>query len=223
MTYVFDFGPVWRNMDQLLWGAWLTVQLTAVSSLLGLVIAILCVFARMRGGRAGTVIVSFYVEMIRNTPLLVQIFFIFFGLPSLGIRLNPTYAALVAMTANVGAYAAEILRAGVESVPKGQGEAGFALGLSQVQIFRKIILPPAIRAVYPALSSQFIMLLLGSSVVSAISANDLTAIANTIQSQNLRSFEVYFTVIVLYLVMSILFRLAFGTLYSSIYQRKGHW
>ncbi|WP_354199413.1 amino acid ABC transporter permease [Aquamicrobium terrae] len=223
MTYNFDFGPVWQSMDQLLWGACLTVKLTSISCLFGFLIAILCVFVRMRSGRIGTTLVSFYVEIIRNTPLLVQLFFIFFGLPSLGIRLDPTYAALVAMTANVGAYAAEILRAGVESIPRGQSEAGFALGLSEVQIFRKIVLPPAVRAVYPALSSQFIMLLLGSSVVSAISANDLTAVANTIQSQNLRSFEVYFTVIGLYLAMSILFRLAFGAIYSSIYERKGHW
>ncbi len=198
-------------------------KLTAISSGLGLLIAVFCVFTRMRGGKAGNAIVAAYVEAIRNTPLLVQIFFIFFGLPALGIRLDPTVAALVAMTANVGAYAAEILRAGVESIPKGQSEAGFALGLTQGQIFRKIILPPAVRAVYPALSSQFIMLLLGSSVVSAISANDLTAVANTIQSHNLRSFEVYFTVIVFYLVMSILFRLGFRLIYAAVYQRKGHW
>ena len=223
MTYNFDFGPVWLTMDQLLWGAWLTVRLTAISSIVGLLIAILCVLMRMHGGRIGRIVVSAYVEVIRNTPLLVQIFFIFFGLPTLGVRFDPTTAALVAMTANVGAYATEILRAGVESIPAGQSEAGFALGLSPMQIFRKIILPPAIRAVYPALSSQFIMLLLGSSVVSAISANDLTAIANTIQSQNLRSFEVYFIVIVLYLLMSILFRLAFNAIYKTVYQRKGHW
>lgn len=223
MSYRFDFRPVWAAIDQLLWGAWLTIQLTAVSCLLGLVIAIVCVAARMRGNRIATGIVTLYIELFRNTPLLVQLFFIFFALPMAGIRMGPTEAAILAMTANVGAYAAEILRSGVESVPKGLSEAGFALGLRPLQIFSRIILPPAMKAIYPALASQFILLLLASSLVSAISATDLTAAANTLQSYNARSFEVYFLVAGMYLVLCIGFRALFGAIYHLAFRRKGAW
>ncbi|WP_114948856.1 amino acid ABC transporter permease [Microvirga calopogonii] len=214
MTYTFRFGPVLEAYRDLLAGAWLTIQLSAGAMLLGLVVAIIGAWIKTSGPKPLRMIVNAYIEVIRNTPFLVQIFFIFFGLPALGLRLSPNAAALLAMVVNVGAYATEIIRAGIESIHKGQVEAGLALGLKPLQVFRYIILKPALRTVYPALTSQFILLMLTSSVVSAISADDLTSMANNIQSLTFTSFEVYLVVTLMYLAMS----MAFSGLFSAIYR-----
>ncbi len=116
------------------------------------------------------------------------------------------------MVVNVGAYATEIIRAGIESIRKGQIEAGAALGLKRLQIFRYVVLKPALRAIYPALTSQFILLMLSSSIVSAISAEELTSMANNMQSQTFRSFEIYIVVTIIYLGLSLLF----STLFAAI-------
>ena len=129
-------------------------------------------------------------------------------------------AAILAMSINVGAYATEILRGGIESIPHGQIDAARALALTRFQIFRKIVLPPAIRAVYPALSSQFILLMLASSVVSTISATELTAITNTLQSTTFRAFEFYFVATGMYLVMAIGFRFVLRGLQRLIFGRQ---
>ena len=212
MTYTFRFGPVLEAYPDLLAGAWLTIQLSAGAMVLGLVVAIICAWIKTSGPKPLRIIVNGYIEIIRNTPFLVQIFFIFFGLPALGVRLSPNAAALLALVVNVGAYATEIIRAGIESIHKGQAEAGLALGLKPLQVFRYVILKPALRTVYPALTSQFILLMLTSSVVSAISADDLTSMANNIQSLTFTSFEVYLIVTLMYLAMS----MAFSGLFSAI-------
>nr|WP_196242139.1 amino acid ABC transporter permease [Azospirillum oleiclasticum] len=193
-------------------GAWLTVQLSIGAMVLGLAVAILCALGRTSGPKPVRWLITAYVEVVRNTPFLVQIFLVFFGLPAAGIRLSPDMAALFAMVVNVGAYATEIIRAGIESIHKGQIEAGLALGLKRLQVFRYVVLKPALRTVYPALTSQFILLMLGSSVVSAISAEELTSIANNIQSQTFRSFEVYIVVTVIYLGLALAFSAAFAAI-----------
>jgi len=203
LGYNFRFDPVFERFDQLLEGAWLTIQLSGSAMLIGLLLSILCALLKTSGPRPVTWIVNAYVELIRNTPFLVQIFFIFFGLPALGLRLTPNSAALLALIINFGAYGTEIIRAGIEAIPRGQIEAGLALGLKRLQIFRYIIMKPALRAIYPALTSQFIYLMLTSSVVSAISADDLTAIGNNIQSQTFAAFEVYLVITAIYLLLSI--------------------
>ena len=136
-------------------------------------------------------------------------------MPSVGVRWSPDTAALVAMVVNVGAYATEIIRAGIESIAKGQIEAGLALSLSRLDVFRFVILKPALRAIYPALTSQFILLMLTSAVVSAISADDLTSVAATLQSQTFRSFEIYIVITAIYLMLA----LAFSALFQWIYRR----
>ena len=143
-----------------------------------------------------------FVEVVRNTPFLVQIFFIFFALPMMGMRLNPTVTAIIALAINGGAYAIEIIRGGVDSIHKGQIEAGLALGLHKAQVFRLIVLKPALRAIYPSLTSQFIMLTLTTSVCTSIAAYELTSVAQIIESDTFRSFEVYFTITLMYLVIS---------------------
>ena len=220
MNYVFQFGPVWRDFDQLLFGAWLTIRLSAGAMCLGLLIAIPAALAKTSRYKLLRGIVLTYVETIRNTPFLIQLFMIFLGLPTLGIRLTPTQAALTAMVINLGAYATEIVRAGIEAVPRGQIEAGKALGLRPWQVFRFIVLMPALKTVFPALGSQFILVMLGSSVVSAISAEELSAIAAIIQSRNFRSFEVYLVVAGLYLTLSLGFEAAFGAIYRVMFGRE---
>jgi polar amino acid transport system permease protein len=179
---------------------------------LGLIVSVVCAWGKTSGLVPLRWVINAYVEIIRNTPFLVQIFFIFFGLPSLGLRLSPNGAALLALVVNFGAYGTEIIRAGIESVQKGQIEAGTALGLSKLQTFRYIVLKPALRTVYPALTSQFIYLMLTSSVVSAISADDLAAAGNDLQSATFASFEVYVVITLMYLAMSV----GFSAIFSAI-------
>lgn len=209
-----DFNAVWAAFDQLIAGAGLTLALTAQAIVLGMLVAVACAWAKTNGPAWLRRVVSGYVEVIRNTPFLLQLYFIFFGLPAIGIRLPPTEAALLTMVVNLGAYAAEIVRAGIESVPHGQTEAGRALGLRPFQIFRLIILPPTLRAIYQPLAGQFTMVLLGSSVTSAISANELTSAANLLQSMNFRTFETYLVVTFMYLLMVFAFRGLLGLGYA---------
>nr|WP_255543060.1 amino acid ABC transporter permease [Azospirillum sp. INR13] len=197
----------------LLGGAWLTIKLSFGAMAIGLVVAILCALGKTSGPKPVRWLINAYIEVIRNTPFLVQIFLIFFGLPTIGLRLSPDVAALIAMVVNVGAYATEIIRAGIESIHKGQIEAGLALGLRPLQVFRYIVLKPALRTVYPALTSQFILLMLSSSIVSAISADELTSVANNIQSQTFRSFEIYIVVTGIYLVLALMFSALFAGIY----------
>jgi polar amino acid transport system permease protein len=210
MHYVFQFGIVLDNLPLLLFGAWLTIRLSALAMLCGLVVGVFCAATSTGGPRWARIIVRAYVEVIRNTPFLVQIFIVYFSLPAIGLRLRAEDAALLAMTINLGAYASEIVRGGIEAIPRGQIEAGRALGLRGTQIFRFIVLRPALRIVYPSLVSQFILLMLGSSVVSSISAVDLTAITNTLQSTTFRSFEFYFAATLIYFLMALGFRLLLG-------------
>jgi len=219
VTYVFQFGIVFDRFDQLLQGAWLTIRLAAMAMVLGLTVAIVCAYLRTAGPRPLRALVAIYVEGVRNTPFLVQLYIIYFSLPGLGIRFEANEAALAAMVVNLGAYATEIVRAGVQSVPAGQIEVGMALGLKRLQIYRLIVLFPALKAVFPALASQFILLLLGSSVVSAISANELTAIANTLQSTTFRAFEVYIVVTLMYLCIAVAFRGFFALVYWYVFVR----
>ncbi|SDB29701.1 amino acid ABC transporter permease [Bauldia litoralis] len=201
MDYVFHFGPILDRWPLLLWGLSRTLELSLVSMVFGLAIGILGAVAKSFGPRPVAALASAYVELIRNTPLLIQLYFIFFTLPFIGLRLSSDTAAIVALSIHLGAYATEIVRAGIESIPAGQIEAGKALGLSGRQIIRHIVIVPAIRAVYPALGGQFILQLLGSSIVSAIAAEELTAIANNLVMQTFRNFEIYIVVAVMYFVV----------------------
>lgn len=205
MTYQFEFGPVFAAWPTLLHGTWVTIQLSLLAMVLGLVVAILGAWGKTAGPPPVRMAINVYIELIRNTPFLVQLFFFFFALPAIGLRWSPYTAALVAMVVNLGAYATEIIRAGIESIPKGQIEAGLALNLKRWEIFRFVILKPALKTIYPALTSQFTLLMLSSAVVSVISADDLTSVAANIQSDTFRSFEVYIVVAVIYLLLSMLF------------------
>jgi polar amino acid transport system permease protein len=219
VNYVFQFNVVWEHLPELLTGALLTIQLSASAMALGLCLAILCTYGKSTGPRPVRAAIDCYVELIRNTPFLIQIFIIYFSLPTIGLRLTANSAALLAMVINLGAYASEILRGGIEAIPRGQFEAARALGLKRLQIFRFVVIFPALKTVYPALASQFILLMLGSSIVSTISAVELTAITNSLQSTTFRSFEFYFVATGLYLAMSLGFRAVLSAIYWAAFQR----
>lgn len=205
MNYEFQFSAVFESWDELAYGALNTLSLSAMAMVIGMVVAVLGALGKTSGPPWLRNLINAYIELIRNTPFLIQIFMVFFGLPSAGIRLTPNTAALLALVVNASAYGIEIIRAGIESISKGQIEAGKALGLRPLQVFRLVVLKPAVQAVYPSLTSQFILLMLNSSVCSAIAANELTAAAGDIQSRNFRSFEVYFVVTCMYFVLSLIF------------------
>lgn len=212
MEYSFDFAVVLDQWRELFWGCFLTLQLTVLAVPITLIIAIMAVFVLQMRERFSTAVIQTFVEVVRNTPFLVQIFFLFFGLPTIGIRLDPNIAAVLALGLNGAAYAIEIIRSGVDALPKGQVEAGKALGMRSFQIFRHIILKPALRTIYPALTSQFIFLMLTSSIASSITARELTHVGAEIEATTFRSFEVYFVITGLYLVMSILLSKIFAVI-----------
>jgi polar amino acid transport system permease protein len=214
LNYSFQFDAVLDAWPLLARGTWITVQLSLTATVLGLLVAIAGAWAKTSGPAPLRWLVNSYIELVRNTPFLVQLFFFFFALPVLGLRWSAYAAALVAMVVNLGAYATEIIRAGIESIPHGQIEAGLALNLKRHQVFRYIVLKPALKAIYPALTSQFILLMLSSAVVSAISADDLTSVAANLQSQTFRSFEIYIVVAGIYLALA----LAFSALFRLVYR-----
>ena len=137
---------------------------------------------------------------------IVQLFFIFFGLPAAGIRLSAEWASFLAMVINLGAYAAEIIRAGIEATPRGQIEAAQSLAMSRAQTFFKVVLPPALKKVWPSLVSQIIIVMLGSSVCGQISTPELSSMADLIHSRNFRAFEAFIVVGVMYLLLCIALR-----------------
>lgn len=203
MAYQFDFAAVLQHSDLLLQGAAFTLGLTAIGTLLGVGLGIVGAILRAWRIRPFDRIFGVYVELIRNTPFIVQLFFIFFGLPSLGVRLSEWEAAVLAMVINLGAYSTEIIRAGIQAIPYGQLEAASALAMSRFETFRHVVLRPALGKVWPALSSQIIIVMLGSAVCSQISTEELSFAANFIQSRNFRAFETYLLTTALYLVMAI--------------------
>ena len=208
MTYRFDFSVLLPYWEIFLRGCVMTLILATVSTVIGLLLGLLTVLAKRCRFLVLRKLATVYVEVIRNTPFLVQVLFIFFGLPELGISLSPQTAAVLALSLNLGAFSAEIIRGGIDAIPRGQAEAGAALGLSPLQTFGYVILKPALRVIFPALSGQFVLLLLTTSIVSSISAEELTA-AQSVDSLTFRSFEVYIGTTLLYFLMSMVFALAF--------------
>jgi polar amino acid transport system permease protein len=203
MEYVFDFSSIWQYRAQLVDGIIGTMVLAAVGTVVGLAVGIFGALARTWQLPFWSQLYAGYVELIRNTPFIVQLFFMFFGLPSLGVQINEWQAAALAMVINLGAYSTEIIRAGMQAVPKGHLEAAQALAMSRLQIFFHVVLRQALLKVWPALSSQIVIVMLGSSVCSQISTQELTFAANFIQSRNFRAFEIYFIATGLYFLLAL--------------------
>ncbi len=201
-----DFATVLGQWPMLLKGLLLTLGLTVLAVPLGVLVGIACAWIRLHCGLALRTAAAAYVEVFRNTPFIIQLFFLFFGLPALGLRLSPEFASVLAMTLNLGAYACEQIRAGIESTPRGQIEAAQCLALNRWQTFTRVVLPPSLGRVWPALTGQIIIVMLGSAVCSQISTEEVSYAANLISSRTFRSFESYILVALIYLALSVLLR-----------------
>ena len=204
--YSLNFAGLEEYLPLFFHGLGVTALLAAIATTGGVILGILGAVIR-NGSRTPLYwIWTAYVETIRNTPFIIQLFFIFFGLPQLGFRFSAESASAAALILNLGAYATEIIRAGIAVTPRGQWEAARVLGLSRFQTFTRVVLPPAIRRVYPSLVSQCVLVRLGSAVVSQISCEDLTFAASYAQSVSFLSFECYLLATALYLGLAFVMR-----------------
>mgnify|MGYP000986067426 FL=1 len=199
----FQWNLVWSSIPTLLDGAVLTLQLTTIAVSAGIVLG--TIFGIMRLSRTPLRYLAVgYIDFIRGTPLLVQIFIIYYGLPPIiGTAIQPYIAALIALSINSGAYVAEIVRAGIQSIEKGQTEAALSLGLSNTATMIHIILPQAYKRIIPPLGNEFIALLKDSSLVSAIALEELVRKAQIVSGRTFRPFEVWFVVAIMYLIMTL--------------------
>ena len=218
--YSLQFGWLLPNLPALLEGALATLLLTFAASLLGGVIGIAGGFARSDGPFWLRWLFGAYVEMFRNTPMLAQALLVYLGLANIGIRLEPMTAGALALIINFGAYSAEIFRGGFELIKKSQREAADCLALSRAQSFFYVILPQAMRNVWVPLSGEIVLILLASSIVSQISAEELTAVGSQLQSLTFRSFEVYLTLAAGYLVIAAGLRLLLRRLGRSLFRTE---
>lgn len=204
-----NFSRLWRYDDVFLHGVLVTLLLTLIATVAGLAIGTACASAAGSRFRPLRLAVRTYVEIIRNTPTLIQIFLIFFVLPFAGLRLPPVYAAATALSIYFGAFATEILRSGIASIPRSQIEAGQCLGLTRWEVFRHVVMPPALRNVFPSLASQIVLLFLGTSLASQVSAEELFHAAGFVESRTYRSFEVYAVVCAIYLALVLVMKALF--------------
>lgn len=206
MRIDLDFLAILSQWPLLLKGVAWTLALTTISATIGVVVGVACAWSRASGPTWLKWVVGTYVELIRNTPFIVQLFFIYFGLPAAGVKLSAETASVIAMVVNLGAYATEIIRAGIDATPKGQIEAAMSLALNRMQTFTRVVLPPALKKVWPALVSQIIIVMLGSAVCGQISTEELSYAANLIQSRNFRAFEAFIIATLIYLALSMAVR-----------------
>jgi len=206
VAYAFDLLPVWEYRGQLASGALHTLALTGIGAGFGVALGTLGAVCRAWKLKPFDTVFTVYVELVRNTPFLVQLFFIFFGLPALGLKLGEWEAAIIAVVFNLGAYSTEIIRSGIQAIPRGQIEAAASLAMSRAQTFIHVVLRPALAKVWPALASQIVIVMLGTSVCSQIAAEELTFAANFIQSRNFRAFETYAVVALMYFGLSFMVR-----------------
>ena len=220
MDYQFDFSFLGANWRELLDGAWLTLRMSVATIVLGFVLGTALAVVRTQGPAWARRCVTGYVDVIRNTPLVIQAFWLFFGLAAVHVRVPAMVAAVLALVVNVSAYTTEIVRAGIESVPRGQLEAASCLGLSRWQVLRLVVLPQAVERMYPALISQFVLMMLATSIMSQISAEELTAVGYRIQSETFRGFEIYIVIAVVYLVLSWLLRLSMAGVGAIAFTRR---
>jgi His/Glu/Gln/Arg/opine family amino acid ABC transporter permease subunit len=199
MQYRFDFAPIWANRDLILDGLLTTIGLSVLGLVLALVVGVIVGTAGAAQRGALRVTAATYVEVMRNIPLLVHMYVWYVGLAFL--KLPPFWCAVAALTLYSGAYVAETIRAGMNAVPRGQGLAALATGLTRVQALRLVLYPQALRIVTPSLASLASQLIKDSSLASVITVAELTYEASAIEGQTFRTFEVYITISLLYLAL----------------------
>ena len=200
----FDFGLIWSSLPLLIMGAGITIEITVIAVGIGFFLGLITSICRLSKVKILEIIAVCYINIIRRTPMLVQIFLIYFALPALiGVRINPFVAAVAACSINSGAYVSEIFRAGIQSVDRGQMEAGRSLGLSWMQTMRYIIIPQAFKRVIPPLGNEFIQMTKETSLVSVIGFEELTRRGQLIIAKTYGTFEIWLTVAAIYLIMTL--------------------
>ena len=211
--YQLDFSVLSEYMPALLEGLNMTIQISIFSIIFGTILGIVGALCRISKNLILRSISNVYVEWIRNTPLLIQVLFIYFGL-GVFFNLAPVVASVIALSLFSGAYITEIIRAGIQAVPRGQKEAALSIGMTDFQAMRLIILPQAIKRILPPLAGQFITLVKDSSLVSVIAVTDLTYVAKNIVTTTFRAFEVWLVIAAFYFVLSFTLSLAVRRLES---------
>ena len=201
MLETFNFRVIWEYMPLYLKCLAATGWLSALSLIGALIVGTIACAMRISNSKAASKLAGAYIEIIRSTPLLAQLYFLYFGLPSIGIRFNEATTGILALTLNSGAYMAEIIRAGVLAIPHGQVEAGIASGLGYFQRLRYIILPQALGATIPPLLGQAIVLVKDSSLLSLISIMELTRAGQILTSERFMPAEGFLTTAVFYLLL----------------------
>lgn len=197
-----DYGAMIPYIPVFLKGAWVTIQLSALSLSFGLLLGIVGGLSRVSNNRILQQLSFLYVWVFRGTPLLVQLFILYFGLPQLGIRFDPMEAAVLGVGLNTGAYATEIVRSGIKAIDKGQEEAAFALGMSKTLTMFRIVGPQAVKIIIPPMVNQFIMTIKNSSMVSLLTITELFRTGETVIVSTFRSFEVYTIIALIYLMIN---------------------
>lgn len=205
-----DFSVVWQYWPFLRDGAWLTLQLSVLGSVLGLMLGLLAALARLSGIRLFAWPAGLYIWSIRGTPLLVQLFIIYYGLPQLGIQITAFTAAVIGLGINGGAYMAESYRASIEAIPRGQTEAALSLGMNPSLTMRRIVIPQALKIAIPSLGNQAIILLKDSSLASVIALAELLMVAKRYGSRHFTFLEFFLIAALLYLVLTTIFNIAIG-------------
>ena len=207
-SFDLDFPYIIERLPILIFtGAFTTVYVSLVSIGLASVLAMAGALARLSKSGPAYAIATFYISFFRGTPLLLQVYIIYLGLPQLGLTLDPVPSGIIALTLCYGAYMAEIFRAGIQSIPKGQTEAGLSLGLSRVVIMRKVILPQAIKVIIPPTGNQFIAMLKDSSLISILGVWELMFLARTQGRAEFKHFEMLITAALIYWAISFVFEL----------------
>jgi polar amino acid transport system permease protein len=199
---MFSLSDMITFLPPLLAGAWLTIVVSVVAFLLAMVVGLGFAVARMSRFMPLRAVAAVYIQFIRGTPLLLQLFFIYYVLPYGGIVLTPFVSAVIGLTANYAAYMAEVFRAGIQAIAKGQWEAGAAVGMSRRLLMRRIILPQAMRIIIPSLGNFFVSIFKDSALVSVITMRDLMFSAQLLASATFKHFEIYAMVAAIYFLIS---------------------
>jgi polar amino acid transport system permease protein len=202
MNYIFNLRAVTPYLGDLVSAAVATITVSLATMVLSLALGMVFAVGRQSRHRAIRFLATAYVEFFRNTPLLVVLYFTYFMIPTIGLRLSSFESALLAMTLHAGAYMTEILRAGLIAVPHGQYEAGHAQGMSRWQILRHVVMPQVFRTIYAPLGNQFIAIILASSLTSAIAVNEIASWMQTAGAASFRYFETFLVAALVYLLLS---------------------
>ncbi len=201
MQYSFTLRTIYPYLGELQSAAWLTLSLSVIAIVLSIALGAGIAVMRRSRSRTARFLGAAYVEVMRNTPLLVILYIVYFGGPAIGLRLRSYDAALIGLTLNAAGYMAEIIRAGLIAVPAGQFEAAAAQGLSGLQSFRHIVFPQVFRTIYAPLGNQVIAVILASSLASAIAVDEVASWMETVGSTSFRFFETFVVAAIVYLVL----------------------